>query len=312
MADAPITSGAASLGASGLDNLLTFVEDTFIGPKRNRMPILGFINSDASEMVAQRGQTVNVHIHPEVSSRLLTDGDSLVADDDVGSTVAVTLNKHRYSKFSFTQIAQAMMSSPDVLNSQITNRVASILNDVEADVMSVITSGLTTNVVNAYNTAPDEDDVLECTELLDDALCPPERIGIMRHGAKGYNALAKLSGFASAESRGMGGSPEALAGPAYARGVDWHGITWHKSQAMPKSSTNTDNVVMNRDAIVGAFRPLQLPLAPGVEARTIVADGLAMQVLLQWNGDKLADEFVIHLLYGYAIGKEQWGVLLKS
>ena len=311
MADSPITTGASSLGASGLDNLLTFFADQFLGLKRNRMPILSYINTNASEKVEEMGQTVNVPIHPEVSSRLLTDGDAIVKDDDVGSKVAVTLNKHRYSAFSMTQIAQAMETG-GVLPAQIQNRMASILNDVEADIMSVITSGLTTNVVNAYNTAPDEDDVLECCELLDDELCPPERVGLMKQGAKGYNALAKLSGFNAANVRGDGRSGEALSGPAYARGVDWHGTLWHKTQAMPRSGTSTDNFVGHRDAICAAFRPLPAPMSPGVRAVNMVQDGIAMQLLFQWDGSTLSDEFVLHLLYGYAIGKEEWGVLLKT
>ena len=115
MANQPITTAAASLGASGLDDLLTFVMDRFIGVKRNRMPILGLINTDASAAVANKGDTVNVHIAPEVSSKLLTDGDAKELDDSVGSNVAVTLNKRRYSAFSLTQLAQALSSGPGVL-----------------------------------------------------------------------------------------------------------------------------------------------------------------------------------------------------
>lgn len=316
MADAPITTGASSLGASGLKDLLTFVSDMFIQAKRNRVRVLNMINTQASADLATRGQTVNVHLAPTITSRLLTDGNAKVLDDDVGTNVACTLNKHRYSAFSLTQIAQAMKSGPGVLTMELEARIAGILNDVEEDIIQGVAPSFTTNVLNAYNTALDEDDIIACRTALMTGKAPEDSpwVGILRHNTNAYAAVSKLTGFAQAHTRSSSAaSPNIETGPTFGQGVPWHNILWFVSQT-PKitGGTDIDNVVFHRDAICAAFRPMQQPMSPGVQAINIARDGIALQILLQWDGSKLADEMVVHLLYGYTVGREDWGVLLKS
>lgn len=309
MANAPMTSLAASLGASGANVLLRYLASQVIAAGRNIGTPLKYIN-DVSEAVAQKGEKVGVFKQPDVASALLTDGNAKVLDDTPGTTVDVTLNKHRYQAMSMTQIAQALAGS-EYAAQNVRARITGLLNDVESDVLSVITAGITTNTTGTYNTAIDEAAVKGAVAKLDESKTPYPRIGLVRHDLNAYGALSSLAGFDQFQYTGQQ-SPNVS--PMGGQGRLWRDVNWFKTQALPKATNNIDNVVFNPQAIAMAMRPLAAPMAPGVMAETVFdpESGVVFQILYQWDGSKLAEEIVIHCLYGYSVIKETWAVLLKS
>jgi len=278
--------------------------------KRSHTRVLNYINTDASAVVAQQGQTVTIPLYPTSSSSLVTDGNALVSDDSVGSSVSITLNKHRAVKFSLTQVAQALDGNK-VVDGLLEGRIAGILNDIEADVMSVVTSGFTTNTVGTYNNAITEANAASAIGKLYESKIPEGFIptALVRHDANAWQALVQIAEFADAQNTG---EVSEVGKETYGRGKIWHGARWFMSQSMPKSGTSIDNAIFHPNAICAAFRAFETPMAPGVQAIPMVMDGVPLQMLLQWNGDRLADEVVIHSLYGYGVGKEDWGCLFKS
>lgn len=310
MANAPITSAAASLGSSGLNSLLTYFMDSFESQKRNRNSILIHCNTDASALVAQQGQTVTIPLYATTASSLITDGDAIVGDDSTGSTSSVTLNKHRATKFSLTQVAQALDGNK-VVNGLLQGRINGVLNDIETDVCSVVTSGFTTNTVGTYNSAITEANAtLAMGNLFAQKVPEGELVALVHPSVNAWQALVQIPEFADYQNTGMvSQNNQANYGSI---GQYWHGARWFMSQGVNKSGTSVDNFVMHKNAICVAMRAFDAPMAPGVQAVPMNIDGVALQVLLQWNGDRLADEMVVHALYGYAVGEEKFGALFKS
>lgn len=308
MANAPITSAAGSLGSSGLGSLLTYFGDRFLAVKRNRGRLLNYINTDASAQVAQKGQTVNVPIAGTTSTSLLTDGNAVTLDDTGGTFSAVTLNKHRYAALSFTQIGEAL-SGNVTMQGILDQRIADLLNDVEVDVASTATAGFTTNTVGSYNSDITEANLVSAISKLDIQKAPMPRVGFIHPGAHGWGAFIKVSNIVNSQYIG-GATP--LTNPEY--GVHyWNGVNWIASQAVNQASgTDSDSFIMNRDAIVFASRPLPAPMAPGVIAENMVVDGLAIQILLSFDGSKLADQMVIHCLYGFGAGEQKYACQIKQ
>ena len=152
MADLPIGSGASSLGSSGANTLLRFLSDQVVQACRNWGGPTRYV-TDVSGAVAQKGNVVGVYVTPNLASRTLVDGNAKVLDDDTGSTVNVTLNRLKYSAFSKTSVARALEGDFSTL-ARLQASIYAVLNDIEADVMSIATSQFTTNaVVGTYNTA---------------------------------------------------------------------------------------------------------------------------------------------------------------
>jgi hypothetical protein len=96
--------------------------------------------------------------------------------------------------------------------------------------------------------------------------------------------------------------------------VPWHGAYWSATTSVYRNGTSVDNVVFHPDAICVAMRPFPVVAGPGVEMANFVdsESKIAFQICRSWNKDKLAFEIVIHVLYGYGVGRESWGLLFKS
>jgi len=306
-----INTGSTSLGSSGLNALMTVLSDQFVQAGRCWNPALKFC-MDVSPEVGEKGQAVNVNIAPDVQSKLLTDGNAKENDDSVGSSVTVTLDKHRYCSFSMTQMAGAVTQN-SVAMMEIQSRIIGLLNGIEEDVLSLATSSFTENdAVNAYASALAEDDIIGCVVALANQKAPGPYVGLVQAGsANAWGALAKLADFSDANVRG---APGAAYSANWGAGQLWHNTVWYPTQALPKSSTNVDNLVMHRSGIAIAMRQFAKPIGGGAVTQEVFdpASGIMFQIVYQWDGDRLAEEVVVHALYGYAVGKEKWAVQLKS
>ena len=267
---------------------------------------------DVSSSVSSLGSVVAVPIAANRTSRLLTDGNATVMDDDAGTSVNVTLNKHRYSKFSITGMGKALagdLSARMAMNSAI----AALLNGVEEDVLSLTTAGFSTcTALGTYANALTE---AVCTQAVSSVRMqrPPEGdelLGLVRPDILGWGALEVLATFASADYRGAGSNVlgEQVAG----NGRVWHGARWICTGSLPRNSTSSDGIVMHRSAIAVAMRVPPVPVA-GASAINVTdpQSGIAFQLVLSYNGSTLADDVVAHTIYGYATAKEPFGCQLK-
>ncbi len=314
MADLDINSGSTSYGSSGANVLLRFVSDQFVRSARNWGAPLKYV-MDVSPNLAEKGQKVGVRVAANVNSRLLTDGSSTVLDDDTGTTVDVTLNRTRYTKFGVTDVAAAMDGNATKA-SLIASRMAGLFNGIEEDVMSVATSSFTTNTAQGtYNTAITEAAFMAAVQSVLSQRPPNDQniVALVRSGTTSYGALLSLQSFSFALNTGLGVGAQVSANMG--QGRPFHGAWTYMTQAMPLSGTSTDNLIFHRSAIAVAMRNIEIPMAGlGVVAQNFVdeASGVTYQVRLQYDKNTMAQEFVVSVLYGYAVTKDAYGCQLKS
>jgi hypothetical protein len=317
VADAVITTASASLGATGLKSLMTLLADEFIKAARNRGRIVKYVNTQAaSRAVAQFGDTARIILAPDTASApLLTDGNDLVLDDNPGTSVDVVLNKHRTAAFGYTQIAQAL-DGGHVLPAEIQSRMAALMNGIESDVCAAVSSGFTTNVVGSYGSNITEANVVIAMGKLFDAGVPEgdPLWAFVSSKPTAWQALVQVARFSEWQ---VTGRESPLVSANYANGTFWHGATWLMSQNVAYTDVTTDtndNFIFHRDALAVALRPLPIPESPAVQAANFLdqESGIEFQILKQWNTKKLAEEIVIHALYGVSAAKESYGCLLKS
>ncbi len=305
MADLDITS----TNLNTMKALLTFLSTSFVAVGRNLgSPLKHFMN--VSSEVANLGQAVNIMIGAPVTSQLLTDGQDIVLDNTVGTGATVTLNKYRMTPFGTTQLADALSGNAAAIV-LLQQNIASLLNDIEADCLSVITSGLT-NTVGTYNTDISLASLNSAVYTLDNNKAPQGRVGLLRHDAHAWGAFTQLpqivysyqTGVASPVNNGN------FAGPIYYAGCEY----W-KTQALPKSVNNIDNCVIAPGALAMACRALPMPAAGiGAMQQNVVdaESGIAMSLTAQWNGKTQATEIIAKCVYGYTVPQVNYGVLLKS
>lgn len=314
MADQDINSGSTSLGSSGANVLIRKVSTDFVKSARNWGGPLKYV-MDVSPNVASFGNKVGVRVAANVNSRLLSDGSSKVLDDDTGTTVDVTLNRTRYTSFGVTDVVAAMDGNA-TKQSLISSRMAGLLNGIEEDVLSVATSSFTTNTAQGtYNTAITEAAFMASVQSVLGQRPPADGniVALIRSGTTSYGALLSLASFSYALNTGLGVG--AQVSQNMGQGRPFHGAWTYMTQAMPISGTSTDNLIFHRSAIALAMRNIEVPVAGlGVIAENFVdeASGVTYQIRLQYDKNTMAQEFVVSVLYGYAVTKDAYGCQLKS
>ena len=310
MADQPITSAAASLGSSGANTLLRYLETQFVRAARNTGMPMKF-TMDVSGAVASKGNQVGVYIAPDITSSLLTDGSAATQDDTPGTTSNVTLNRHRYTKFSLTQVARAL-DGDFTTQKLLDSRIVGVLNGVEEDVLSLATSFTTNANAGTFNTALTEAECAEATRKLMSQKAPGPYIALVKAGdVTTWEALVQIANFTQANTSGKENPVFNL---GYGQGRFFHGAYYFYCHGVNQSGTSTSNLVYSQNAIAVAMRLPAQPMSPGVAVQNIVdsESGIAFQVVMNFNGDRLADEITVHTLYGYGITKNAYGVELRS
>jgi hypothetical protein len=92
-----------------------------------------------------------------------------------------------------------------------------------------------------------------------------------------------------------------------------YGFTHYMDQQVVVVPTDLMNILFHRDAFVAAFRPL--PAVPdGLGARSTVMneDGVGLRVTWSYNPSFLGVQVTIDILYGMAVMRPEFGVVIKS
>lgn len=316
MANAIMTE--STFGSAGMNIIVTLIADQFISALRNRVRVLNYVRS-VGDALANGGDTVRVPIAPTVASFLMTDGQSVVMDDTAGTTASVVLNRHRQVAFGETLMAMAKTANTPQMAVEMQSRLYGLFNDIESDVMSAAITGFVTNVFGTYNTPITEANFVAAIGSIMNNKAPQDKpiMAFVAPNANGWQALAQIADFSQASARGYQMMSPTLANgnPAdYGVMVPWHGTYVSASNNVNVIGTSTNNVLLYPDALCVAFRAIPIPNNEAVEAANFVDSDstIAFQIIKSWNKDRLANEIVIHALYGYAVGRDAWGCLLKS
>ena len=314
MADQDISSQSTSYGASGANVLLRFLSQSFVRSSRNWGGPLRYV-MDVSPALLKRGQKVGVRVAPNIQSRLLNDGSAKTLDDDTGTTVDVTLNRIRYTAFGVTDVAAAMDGDATAAT-LISSRVAGLLNGIEQDVLSLATTGFTVNTAQGtYNTALTEAAFGAAVSAVLNQAPPDDNnlVALIRSGSTSYDALLALPAFSYALNTGLGVGAQVRSDMGVGR--PFHGAQTFMTQALPINGTSTDNLVFHKSAIALAMRNLKEPMAGlGVVCETVfdAQSGVTFQLRMQYDKDRMAEEIVASVLYGYAVTQGAYGCQLKS
>lgn len=299
MANQPIVSSdLSSLQMTYLSNKFVRVGQVYGNPLKS------FI--DVSADIGNRGGTVNYRVAPKTSSTLITEGAAVTFDNSTGSTVPITLNKQREISFEISSLAESIQGNAQA-EMLIDSAITGLYNDVVADCLSLITSGVTTNVVGTYNTALTQDVILAAGSKLDDVNAQGKRIGLLRHGTNSWDAFSKLITWTNT------GVVSPLVNGTAGRAYDYNDVSWYKTQALPKNTNNTDNCILTPGAIGIAMRPLAAPIAGALYVPVVDAEsGFACNLVMGYDATKGGNYCKAQVLYGVAMIKESYSVLIKS
>ena len=283
------------------------------------------VNRDYEAILASAGDTVNVAIPPNFNVMDLTDGNSVVAQNPTIDKTQVVLNNHKYVSFQVTDIAE-LFTPIDVKNTSLGQAVANLAEAIDQSVIQAAYAGFTANApTGAYNTSLTEATILQTRQRLVQAKAPKMAKKLMVVNPSAYTDLLSLPKFTEFQTRG----PQQSSGGSSAFGMEGnaggqslavgglgtlHGFEIYENQMVPVTNTNeTHNIAFTPDAIL--FVQRMLPVAPagmGVVQTFVQEDDMALRVTMNYNADILGAQITIDTLYGIGIGRNEFGVEVRS
>ncbi len=284
------------------------------------------VNRQYEAQLASAGDTITIGIPSEFSVFNLADGNAVNKQNPTMDKTQLVLNQHKYVSFQLTDIA-SLFTPVDVKNTQLGQAMADLAQDIDQSIISAAYAGFTANTpVGAYGAALTEATILQARKTLVNARTPKGQPKIMVVDSGAYTDLLNISRFTELQTRGMASAPggsnafgsdvDGGSGSAIAFGGvgQIHSFHVYEDQMVPITGGNeTHNIAFSPDAIIFAQR--KLPVASpgtGVVQTFVEEDGMAIRVTLNYNSDILGNQITIDTLYGVGIGRNQFGLEVRT
>lgn len=267
------------------------------------------VNRDFATFPQEVGDIINVPVIGAITSALKTSGVDLDAQAPTDATIQVTLNKHRYASFMVPdEVSTEAMADP--LVKYVEAAAVQIAEDMEIDGLTAAYTGFTTNTVGAAGTAFTEANFLVNRQQLAVAKVPqgmPKFVFLHPKAVTSALAIARLS---EADKLGIPEGP--IRDGAIGR---MHGFTVVESQYVVETTgpTAQHNVVIAKDAMTLAMRPLKQPRSQGVSSYVAggipgsPTEGIGVRVTMAYDIRAGGDRCNVEALYGWKVIRETFG-----
>lgn len=303
MADVPVTTTTAA----------PFIPEVWgqkaVGKIAGTLALGNAVARDFADAAQQVGDIVNVPVLGAITSGLKSSGGDLEAQAPSDATIQVTLNKHRYASFMVPdEVTSEAMGDP--LVKYVEAAAVQIAEDMEIDGLTAAYTGFTTNTVGAAGTAFTEANFLVMRQALSVAKVPqgmPKYAFLHPKAVTTALAIARLS---EADKLGIPDGPirEGAIGKL-------HGFIVVESQYVVETTgpTAQHNVVLAREAMTLAMRPLKTPRSPGVSTYVAAGvpgtptEGIGVRVTMAYDIRKGGDRCNVEALYGWKVLRETFG-----
>lgn len=305
------------IGPAAMHAVPIHVHRGYLLAKRNRGLIATHCYRDAEDAFANAGQTVQiVKASWPTQTYDLVDGAAIVNDDTYEVGVNLTLDHYRTTTIGKTQIAQTIANSV-AWAATIAGRMARLANDIEADIVAIAQIGFL-NVAGTPGVALNAGTLADARyELAEDRTPLPEISGHLAPRAyrQALNSVILTSNFIL----GTGASPVSTGGHQGSQAVlDGYGHPYFENNAIGDTSwgtaTATYNLLFHPMALCFASRKVAPPMFQhgGVSMEYVNVDGLQFSITYQWQPTYLAEQIVIGCLYGAAVGRGEWGCVVRA
>jgi hypothetical protein len=271
----------------------------------------GLINRAYDNRPGDVGDTVNVPVPPTtVVANDISEGSNVVRQQTSMGNVAITVNKHKESSFTLTDVAQ-LLSNVNLIDFYVTPHIISVAEQIEADIFALYanaTSGpvgtqgtpLTSAVIGSAETTLYQAKAYGDKYL---ALTPTD-----------YDIVRALPEFVNQYQ--IGNDQNALATGILGQ---IKGFNVFRSQVVPSVGvgspvvTTNYNLAFTPDAMTMVTRPFKsIPQGLGAVSADVDLGDFKMQLVWSYDPNGLAQQFTVHCLYGVKALRPTFMTQVKS
>jgi hypothetical protein len=254
----------------------------------------------------QQGDTVTIQTPAVMTANVISETGSVVTQNPAPGNTELVLDTHAEASFVIPDVVKAI-NNPGLINIYLEPAVVAIATKIETDLLSLYSRFTRNTAVGAGNTALTEAVIDSAETTLFDAYVPESARKVLMVSSAAYSDLRKISRFSENQTNGDGSAIKT------GRVGTIKNFEVYRSQLVQKVSTTTYNLAFNPQAIGLLTRRLPSPLpGTGGIAEYIEDSGFGMRLITTYNGNTLAQQYTVDVLYGTGVLRDQFAVNVLS
>lgn len=298
------------LSANVAQNIVDILSARSIPLLQGQMVMPNLVDRDYSSAMAAAGygDTVTVNLPPTLSAGDLAEGGEVQTQNATSGKVNVTLNRHKYVSFSIPEVTKLIVGkSWDVIDAHLGAAMLALAESVEIDLTSLYV-GLTQNAALGAGSTPLTEGLIDQAETsLFDARIPEAYPRILLVTSGDYSVIRQIPRFSEANAIDSG-----LAITTGKVG-QIKGFNVIRSQFVQASGGANKNLAFTRPAFAFVTRDFeQVMPGTGAVSGTASFNGLTIRIVMSYNSKTLSYEYTAHILYGCAVPRPGFGLVLNS
>lgn len=269
------------------------------------------VNRDFEPSLAQAGDTVNVPIPPTLSANNIAEGGTVVTQNPSLGNAQIVLNTHAEATFQIPDVTK-VLAVPDLLHLYMQPAVVALAEKIETDLLNVYSQFTANTAVGTGGVALTEATVDSAETVLFSAKVPASQPKYLVVDANAYSALRQIPRFSEFRTAGEAGL-RALVDGSVGKIKDFYVFRSQFVQKTGSVPVTTQNIAFAKDALGLAIRRLPQPL-PGTGGIAEYAElgNFGMRVVMSYQPNTLAQQFTVDVLYGVAVLRNNFGVVVRS
>ncbi len=269
------------------------------------------VNRNYEPVLAQSGDTVNIPIPPTLNANNINETGSVTTQNPSLGNAQIVLNTHAEASFQIPDVTSVLVGVENgdsgLLMKYMKPALITLAEKIETDLLALYTNLTANTAVGTGNTTITESTIDLAEKALFDAKVPESEQKYLVLSSQAYTDARQVSRFTERRTRGDG--------TAIITGKmgEVKGFEVFRSQFVSKVSTTTNNVAFARDSFGLVMRRLPQPL-PGTGAIAEYAElgDFGFRIVMSYAPNTLAQQFTVDCLYGAAVLRNIYGVVVNS
>jgi hypothetical protein len=296
--------------------LVTVYANAALQPLVSVLKMGAMVNRFYEGSFGEVGQTLNVPLPPVFTANDLAETGTVTTQENQLTTAPLTIGYHKEASFGIPQVTQSF-TNIDLGVTYVRSAVVAVAQAVEQDLLNLYT-GFTSNTACGTGGTTLTDAVMrDARKALVKAKVPDQVQKYLVVNPDAYEAILADSALTAQYAVGF---PVGQDTPVQTGNIGQrYGLNIVEHQLVPQVTagspavTTTNNILFAPDAIMLVTRRLPpIPAGLGAVSADMDFGNFVMRLTYSYKADNLAQQWTVSCLYGCAVLRPQFGVVVKS
>lgn len=290
--------------------LVTVYANAALQPLVSVLKMGAMVNRFYESSFGEVGQTLNVPLPPVFTSHDLAENGTVTTQENQLTTAPLTINKHKEASFGIPQVTQSY-TNIDLGVTYIRSAMVAVAQAVEQDLLNLYTGFTSNTAVGTAGSALTDTVLRDARKALVKAKVPEQNPRYLVVSPDAYEAILGNTNLTAQYAVGDQQMPiqTGSIGQRYGMNIVEHQLV----PVVSGTPDTTNNVLFAPDAIMLVTRRLPpIPAGLGAVSADMDFGNFVMRLTYSYKADNLAQQWTVSCLYGCAVLRPEFGVVVKS